>query len=109
MALSEGITQELVSRSKGLYTHQESSMYPTLYQVVKKEMISGRQKKVLKTNKKKLSFFFSNKLIKNLKNHLFHSSYPNRTGIPAQRGQYFQTDHVKLDHGQFPKIFCAAG
>lgn len=74
MALSEGITQELASRSKGLYTHQESSMYPTLYQLVKKEMISGRQKKVLKINKKKLPFFFSKKLIKNLKNHLFHSS-----------------------------------
>lgn len=40
------LSQELASRSKGLYTLQESSMYPTLYRLVEKELISDRQEKV---------------------------------------------------------------
>lgn len=40
------LSQELANRSKGLYTLQESSMYPTLYRLVEKELISGRQEKV---------------------------------------------------------------
>ncbi len=40
------LSQELASRSKGLYTLQESSMYPTLYRLVEKGMISDRQEKV---------------------------------------------------------------
>lgn len=40
------LSQELASRSKGLYTLQESSMYPTLYRLVEKKLISDRQEKV---------------------------------------------------------------
>lgn len=40
------LSQELASRSKGLYTLQESSMYPTLYRLVEKGVISDRQEKV---------------------------------------------------------------
>ncbi len=40
------LSQVLASRSKGLYTLQESSMYPTLYRLVEKELISDRQEKV---------------------------------------------------------------
>ncbi len=40
------IAQELASRSKGLYTLQESSMYPTLYRLLEKKLISDRQEKV---------------------------------------------------------------
>ena len=39
------LSQELANRSRGL-TLQESSMYPTLYRLVEKELISGRQEKV---------------------------------------------------------------
>ncbi len=39
------LSQELASRSKGLYTLQESSMYPTLYRLVEKGVISDRQEK----------------------------------------------------------------
>lgn len=40
------LSQELTSRSRGLYTLQESSMYPTLYRLVERELISDRQEKV---------------------------------------------------------------
>lgn len=40
------LSQELAIRSKGLYTLQESSMYPTLYRLVEKKLISDRQEKV---------------------------------------------------------------
>ncbi len=40
------LSQELCSRSNGLYTLQESSMYPTLYRLVEKGMITDRQEKV---------------------------------------------------------------
>ncbi len=40
------LSQELASRSKGLYTLQESSMYPTLYRLVEKGVLSDRQEKV---------------------------------------------------------------
>ncbi len=40
------LSQELASRSRGLYTLQESSMYPTLYRLVEKGVISDRQEKV---------------------------------------------------------------
>lgn len=40
------LSQELASRSNGLYTLQESSMYPTLYRLVEKGMITDRQEKV---------------------------------------------------------------
>ncbi len=40
------LAQELANRSKGLYTLQESSMYPTLYRLVEKRLITDRQEKV---------------------------------------------------------------
>ncbi len=40
------LAQELTRRSKGLYTLQESSMYPTLYRLLEKGVISDRQEKV---------------------------------------------------------------
>lgn len=40
------LSQELASRSNGLYTLQESSMYTTLYRLVEKGMITDRQEKV---------------------------------------------------------------
>ena len=40
------LAQELASRSNGLYTLQESSMYPTLYRLVEKKLVSDRQEKV---------------------------------------------------------------
>lgn len=40
------LSQELTNRSRGLYTLQESSMYPTLYRLVEKGVISDRQEKV---------------------------------------------------------------
>ena len=40
------LSQELASRSRGLYTLQESTMYPTLYKLVEKGAISDRQEKV---------------------------------------------------------------
>lgn len=40
------LSQELASRSKGLYTMQESTMYPTLYRLVEKGVITDRQEKV---------------------------------------------------------------
>ncbi len=40
------IAQELASRSRGLYTLQETSMYPSLYRLVDKGFISDRQEKV---------------------------------------------------------------
>ncbi len=40
------LSQELASRSRGLYTLQESSMYPTLYRLVEKGVITDRQEKV---------------------------------------------------------------
>lgn len=40
------LSQELARRSNGLYTLQESSMYPTLYRLVEKGMITDRQEKV---------------------------------------------------------------
>ncbi len=39
------ICQELSNRSKGLYNLLESSMYPTLYRLVEKKLISDRQEK----------------------------------------------------------------
>ncbi|MBE5922746.1 MAG: helix-turn-helix transcriptional regulator [Lachnospiraceae bacterium] len=50
--LSEGdmygyqLTQELEQRSHGLYVLQETSMYPMLYRMVDKGLISDRQEKV---------------------------------------------------------------
>ena len=40
------LSQALAERSNGLYTLQESSMYPTLYRLVEKNLISDRQEKV---------------------------------------------------------------
>lgn len=40
------LSQEIFSRSGGLYSMLESSMYPTLYRLVDKGMISDRQVKV---------------------------------------------------------------
>lgn len=40
------LSQELAARSRGLYSLQESSMYPTLYRLVEKKLISDRQEKV---------------------------------------------------------------
>lgn len=40
------LAQELASRSNGLYSLQESSMYPTLYRLVEKKLVSDRQEKV---------------------------------------------------------------
>lgn len=40
------LSQELAKQSKGLYTLQESSMYPTLYRLVEKKLITDRQEKV---------------------------------------------------------------
>lgn len=40
------ISQELATRSRGLYTLAESSMYPTLYRLLEKKFISDRQEKV---------------------------------------------------------------
>lgn len=40
------LAQELIKRSNGLYTLQESSMYPTLYRLLEKKLISDRQEKV---------------------------------------------------------------
>lgn len=40
------LSQELALRSNGLYTLQESTMYPTLYRLVDKGLLSDRQEKV---------------------------------------------------------------
>ncbi len=40
------LSQELSNRSNGLYSLQESSMYPTLYRLVEKGMITDRPEKV---------------------------------------------------------------
>ena len=40
------LSQELTRRSNGLYTLQESSMYPTLYRLVEKGMITDRREQV---------------------------------------------------------------
>ncbi len=40
------LSQELAAHSRGLYTLQESSMYPALYRLVEKKLISDRQEKV---------------------------------------------------------------
>ena len=40
------LSQELMKQSNGLYSLQESSMYPTLYRLVEKKLISDRQEKV---------------------------------------------------------------
>lgn len=40
------LSQELYNRSKGLYSLQETSLYPTLYRLVEKKLISDRQEKV---------------------------------------------------------------
>ena len=40
------LSQELANRSNGLYTLQESSMYPTLYRLVEKGMITDRREQV---------------------------------------------------------------
>lgn len=40
------ISQELATRSNGLYTLAESSLYPTLYRLLEKKVISDRQEKV---------------------------------------------------------------
>lgn len=40
------LSQELTKRSNGLYSLQESSMYPTLYRLLEKGLISDRQEKV---------------------------------------------------------------
>lgn len=40
------ISQELASRSKGLYVLAESSLYPTLYRLLAKKVITDRQEKV---------------------------------------------------------------
>lgn len=49
------LSQELASRSNGLYTLQESSMYPTLYRLVEKGMITDRQEKV---GKRKVRIYY---------------------------------------------------
>lgn len=40
------LSQELADRSKGLYTLQDSTMYPILYRLVEKKLISDRHEKV---------------------------------------------------------------
>ena len=40
------LSQELANRSNGLYTLQESSMYPTLYRLAEKGVITDRPEKV---------------------------------------------------------------
>lgn len=40
------LAQELTKRSNELYTLQESSMYPTLYRLMDKKLISDRKEKV---------------------------------------------------------------
>ena len=40
------LSQELSNRSRGLYVLQETSMYPTLYRMVEKKLISDRQERV---------------------------------------------------------------
>lgn len=40
------LSQELDSRSQGLFQLQEGSMYPTLYRMIDKKLISDRQEKV---------------------------------------------------------------
>lgn len=40
------LSQELSERSRGLYVLQETSMYPTLYRMVEKNLVSDRQEKV---------------------------------------------------------------
>lgn len=40
------LVQEIKSRSNGLYTMQESSLYPSLYRLLDKGFISDRQEKV---------------------------------------------------------------
>jgi len=41
------LSQELANRSRGLYTLQESSMYPTLYRLVEKELITDLKSHLL--------------------------------------------------------------
>lgn len=40
------LVQEIKERSNGLYTMQESSLYPSLYRLLDKGLISDRQEKV---------------------------------------------------------------
>lgn len=40
------ISQELATRSNGLYVLAESSLYPTLYRLLEKKVITDRQEKV---------------------------------------------------------------
>lgn len=49
------LSQELVNRSNGLYTLQESSMYPTLYRLVEKGMITDRREQV---GKRKIRVYY---------------------------------------------------
>ena len=49
------LSQELSNRSNGLYTLQESSMYPTLYRLVEKGMITDRREQV---GKRKIRVYY---------------------------------------------------
>lgn len=49
------LSQELANRSNGLYTLQESSMYPTLYRLVEKGMITDRREQV---GKRKIRVYY---------------------------------------------------
>lgn len=49
------LSQEFTRRSNGLYTLQESTMYPTLYRLVDKGLLSDRQEKV---GKRKMRVYY---------------------------------------------------
>ena len=49
------LSHELANRSNGLYTLQESSMYPTLYRLVEKGMITDRREQV---GKRKIRVYY---------------------------------------------------
>ena len=49
------LSQEFTRRSNGLYTLQESTMYPTLYRLVDKGILSDRQEKV---GKRKMRVYY---------------------------------------------------
>ena len=49
------LSQELANRSNGLYSLQESSMYPTLYRLVEKGMITDRREQV---GKRKIRVYY---------------------------------------------------
>lgn len=49
------ISQELARRSEGLYVLQQSSMYPTLYRLVDKKLITDRK---VKAGKRRVRIYY---------------------------------------------------